>query len=312
MQAAFHTPEGRGVSTGVEAAFLTPEGHGVQAGVELVVEAEERHREAGHLEARDIRADEAPGDRDALTAEDPGNAVEGRVDVEAMAEAGNLLTNYTQLFEEKVDLSFEDDNTARKIGNTRDVLKREAMTRVMRDLARTAIDGVAVAPTRTTPSLTRGLDRWLNLAGGLVTNVGGAFTEGTLQTALATLRLSGGMPNAIVMSVGKKATFNGFTGAGVTQVAMDAGNTTVGRITNAYLADGFGEIPIIVDLDMPDDKVYIVNSNKMFKGWKKNDELRFVAETNTNSREKAETLQGRMGLAVEGVGTDHMVLAGLS
>jgi dihydroxyacetone kinase-like protein len=37
---------------------------------ELVVELEERHGEAGHLEARDVVADQAPPDRDPLAAEE--------------------------------------------------------------------------------------------------------------------------------------------------------------------------------------------------------------------------------------------------
>src|SRR6476661_8145005 len=37
---------------------------------EVIVELEERDREPGHLEARDVVADQAPPDRDPLSAED--------------------------------------------------------------------------------------------------------------------------------------------------------------------------------------------------------------------------------------------------
>jgi hypothetical protein len=249
----------------------------------------------------------------AVAAKIIGNAaVEGKVDVEAMAEQTAVYTNYCQLVEESIDLSLEDTEQNRKLGRTEPILKGEAMTRVMRDLARTSVYGVAVAPTSSKPGMTRGMQQWLKLSGGISTNVSGAFTETTLKTILQTIRNAGGMPNAIVMSVAKKLLFNAFTGAGVTAVNLDAKQNSAGRILDSYLADGFGAIPVIVDLDMPDGEVYVVNSNKLSKGWKQADELRFAVETNVNSRENKQTLQGKFGLAVEGIGTDHGALIGLS
>jgi len=249
----------------------------------------------------------------AITAKVIGNAaVEGKVDVEAMAEQTAIFTNYCQLVEESIDLSLENTEQARKIGRTEPVLKGEAMTRVMRDLARTAVFGVARANTASIPGMTRGLQQWLKLSGGITTNVGGAFTETALKNMLQTIRQTGGTVNAIVMSVAKKLVFNTFTGAGVTAVNLDAKQNSAGRILDSYLADGFGPIPVIVDLDMPDTEVYCVNSNKMSKGWKQADELRFAKETNVNSRENKQTLQGKFGLAVEGIGTDHGALVGLT
>jgi hypothetical protein len=249
----------------------------------------------------------------AVTATIIGNAaVEGHVDVEAMAEQTAIYTNYCQLEEESVDLSFADTEQSRKLGRTEPTLKGEAMTRIMRDLAKTAVYGGASAPTASKPGMTRGLQKWLKLSGGITTAVNGAFTETVLKTMLQTIRVSGGTVNAIVMSVAKKLVFNTFTGVGITTVNLDAGINTAGRIMGFYLADGFGAIPVIVDLDMPDSEVYLVNTNKLSKGWKQNDELRFVNETNTNSRENKQTLQGKFGLALEGLGTDHGALLTLS
>jgi hypothetical protein len=247
----------------------------------------------------------------ALTAKIIGNAhEEGKVDPEAMAEGTDKFTNYLQLVEEVIDLSYADSEQARKVGKTADVLKREALDRVMRDLARTSIFGTARAPAAGHAAQTRGLIGWLTLSGGLSTAVNGAFTETVLKNLLQDVRLAGGTVNAIVMSPSKKTLFNTFTSADATR--QDVNDNKAGRIVEFYLADGFGAIPVIVDLDWPADKVAVVNTALLYKGWKLNDALRFVTETNTSSREKKETLQGKFGLYVEGIGTSHAVATHLS
>lgn len=247
----------------------------------------------------------------AVTAKIIGNAhEEGKVQGEAMAEGTTKFTNYLQLIEEIVDLSKTDSDQARKTGRTEDALKAEAMERVMRDMARSSIYGVSRAPASGQPSMTRGLLQWLQLSGGISTAVGGAFTEASLRDILNDVRTAGGTVNAIVMSVANKVVFNDFTSAD--QVRQDVNDKSVGRVIESYLADGFGSIPVIVDLDFPSDVVAVVDSRKMTKGWKTDDTLKFVPETNTNSREKKETLQGKFGLAVENVGQSHGVLTGLT
>lgn len=247
-----------------------------------------------------------------VTAKIIGNAhIEGVVDATAMAESTGLLTNYCQIIEESVDLSKEDTDQARKLGRTAAVLKAEAMERVMRDMARTAIYGVARAGTASIPAMTRGLLSHLyDVAGALKTNVGGAFTEDTLKDAADDVRAAGGSINAIVLSVANKRIANGFSGADSITDTRDS--RTGGKVIDGYLLDGFGIVPFVVDIDMPDDKVALVNSRYMTKGWKENDELRFVPETNTGSREKKETLQGKFGLGMEQVGKSHALLYGIT
>lgn len=240
-----------------------------------------------------------------------GNAhLEGVVDARAMAEGTGLLTNYCQIVEEVVDLSKEDSDQARKIGMTADVLKAEAMERVMRDLARTAIYGVARAGTASIPAMTRGLLSHLyDVSGALKTNVAGAFTETTLKNAADDVRAAGGSINAIVLSVANKRIANGFSGADSVTDTRDS--RTGGKVIDGYLLDGFGVVPFVVDIDMPDDKVALVNTRFMTKGWKVNDQLRFVPETNVSSRERKETLQGKFGLGMEQVGKSHALLYGI-
>lgn len=241
-----------------------------------------------------------------------GNAhIEGTVDARAMAEGTGLLTNYCQIVEEVVDLSKEDSDQARKVGMTADVLKAEAMERVMRDLARTAIYGVARVGTASIPAMTRGLLSHLyDVSGALKTNVAGAFTETTLKDAADDVRAAGGSINAIVLSVANKRIANGFSGADSVTDTRDS--RTGGKIIDGYLLDGFGVVPFVVDIDMPDDRVALVNTRFMTKGWKVNDQLRFVPETNVSSRERKETLQGKFGLGMEQVGKSHVLLYGLT
>jgi len=240
-----------------------------------------------------------------------GNAnIEGTVDVEALAEETELYTNYCQLIEEKIDITKEDEDQMRKIGRTIDDLRDEAMRRIKQKLARTSIHGVAVANTKTKPGMTRGLLHWLGLTDGLKANVSGAFTETVLNTSIDSIRVEGGRPKAIVMSIANKRIFNGFSAAD--SVTQDVNDRQVGRVVDVYLADGVGAIPVIVDIDMPDDKIVIVDTAKLQKGWKVNDELRIVDEPAVNSRQKSQTIQGKFGLAVEGIGQSHFLITGLT
>jgi len=241
-----------------------------------------------------------------------GNAhEEGKVQGSAMAEQTAKVTNYCQLVQETVDLSKADTDQARKTGRTEVALKSEAMERVMRDLARSSIFGTARVGTATYPAMTRGLINFLTqVSGALQTNVAGAFTEVSLKNALDDVREAGGTVNAIVMNVANKRLANAFTGADAIQV--DRGERMGGHVLDGYIADGFGSIPFVVDIDMPNSKVALVNSRYLQKGWKDNDQLRFEKETNVGSRERKETLQGKFGLSVEQVGKSHAVLTGLT
>ena len=63
---------------------------------------------------------------------------------------------------------------------------------------------------------------------------------------------------------------------------------------------------------MPNDKVALVNTRTMEKGWKVNDQLSFTPFTNVNPREKKELLAGKAGLSMSGIGRTHALLTGLT
>ena len=230
--------------------------------------------------------------------------LEGTVDAEAMAEQTDKLTNYMKIILETVDLSKEDSDQARKTGTTAETLKGEAMGRAMRDLARGSIYGVARVNTASIPGMARGmLSHLRDVSGAIKTALSGAWTEDALQDILDDVRVQGGTVNAIVMSVAKKRISNGFTGAD--SITVDRADGTGGHVLKGYESDGFGFIPFIVDIDWPNDAVAVVNTNDMWKGWKENDQLRFVPEANVSSRERKETLQGKCSHYMEGVGQTH-------
>jgi len=237
--------------------------------------------------------------------------VEGTANAEAMAETTGKVTNYCQLVEETIDLSKADSDQARKTGRTEIALKGEAMERVMQDLARSAIYGTARAATSTIPAMTRGLLSYLaDVSGALTTSVGGAFTETVLKNELDTIRAAGGTVNAIVLSIANKRIANGFTGADAIQTTR--ADKEGGQVLDAYIADGHGRIPFVVDIDMPNDKVALVNTRFMEKGWKLNDQLSFTPFTNVNPREKKDLLAGKFGLSVSGIGRTHSLLTSIS
>lgn len=67
-----------------------------------------------------------------------------------------------------------------------------------------------------------------------------------------------------------------------------------------------------VDADMPDGKIACVNQGKCKKGWLANDGLRMVDEPSASSRESRKSLQGSLGFIIEDVGTDHILLCGIT
>lgn len=236
---------------------------------------------------------------------------EGKVDGEAIAEGTGKVTNYCELVEEIIDLSKANTDQARKYGRTEDVLKQEALERIEAKLARSAVYGVARVGTAAIPAMSRGFLSYLeNVTGALKTAVNGAFTETSLKNAFDDIRNKGGFANAVVMSVKNKRVFNTFTGAD--QVQAQRADRVGGMVLDAYLVDGMGAVPAIVDLDMPNDRVAIINTARMQKGWKINDILRFVKENNVNSRENKQTLQGKYGFSMDGIGSTHELLTGLT
>ena len=243
-----------------------------------------------------------------------GNAfAEAKVATEGSTELTEEQSNYCQLFSERIEYTLEDANTPRREEVVTIQRKEdEAMARIERDLARTAISGTAQQASGDQPRLTRGLAGFLGLSAGnaLSHSVGGAFTLTALNNLLSAIAQRGGSPNAIVMSHANKTVFNGLSSADGTR--QDVNDTRSGRVITRYLSDEFGELQVVVDLDMPNSEIDVVDSTKMTKGWKTGDTIRMADEPSANSRQFAKTIQGALGLSVENVGTSHGELTNLN
>jgi hypothetical protein len=239
--------------------------------------------------------------------------------VESISEATAKYENYCQTIFETLDWTFQAGNLARK-GLTppqiKTVLMNEAMNRVAENLAVTAVLGKKQEGAKgSNPYMTAGLLAQLadNAGGGrpvLSYNANGALTEAKLRSALQEV-FQNGSPNAIWVNPTNKEIINGFDGS-PTQVQLnrDAGSVVAGTTVQIYNYEGVS-LNVMVDSDMPNDIIPIVNMSKCSKGWLQNDTLRAVEEPEISSREKRESIQGSVGIAIEDVGYEHTYIYGI-
>jgi cellulose biosynthesis protein BcsQ len=97
---------------------------------------------------------------------------------------------------------------------------------------------------------------------------------------------------------------------GVIQVKGGAGRSTL----STNLAGELSKVgkTVLIDGDMPNDKMAIVTKNDLQVGWLADDALTNVVEPTLSSREKRESLQGSVGFIVENVGYNHLEIYGLA
>lgn len=247
-----------------------------------------------------------------------GNAaVEGKVDVESIIEDGLVKYNYFQLFEETIELTVTAANHAYEdlpadVRDKLDQARQQAMRRMMKKLNLAALFGIQEAGSKTTPRTTSGLIEMIsNSVDNINYNANGVLTEDKLKEFLAQIVARGGNPNAIMVSPADKAIFNTFN-AGTIYTARS--ETVAGSIVQKYLAEGLGELEIITEplLKAEHGQLLVLNTNKTKKMWFKNDTLRFVKETNVNSRTIKETLQGQVGFMLKDAATDHGRMYGIT
>lgn len=248
---------------------------------------------------------------DAITIVGNGH-VEGTVDITGVAEDTIKRTNYFSLVEEQVRITKTGENQAYEdIEDQVDFQKQAAMNRALKKINRSVFYGLKAQGSASTPRTTGGLEEFVNSTtyGAVRVNAGGGFTEGKLQTLLKTIALRGGMPNVILMSPLNKQIANGFNNNYVQTTRQDS---QAGVLIDTYLDQNVGEVRFVSDLSMRDDVVFAINTNKCGKMWFLNDELRFVRETNVNSRLYVETLQGQYSFMFKDVASDFGVLYGIA
>lgn len=231
-------------------------------------------------------------------------------DVESLAERSGIYTNYTQTVFETIDQTFTDELQARKAFEQNPQLLIEAGDRLFRRLSKGCIKGRKSLGTKTVPQTTAGLIQQIAEGGDARTalryNAGSSTDpEYVLKQALIAIWNAGGNPDTILINPTKKRVFDPLTEQ---FIRMSRGEASVVGTDNAEAFQFQGKtLKFVQDQDMPTDRIEIVTSRKLYKGWRKGDMLRGpVKEPQDSSRELRFSLQGSYFIIVKGVGVDHI------
>ena len=239
--------------------------------------------------------------------------------VESFSEATLKYTNYGQLIMETVDTAQTEALIGRKglAQSYVELRRKEAQLRVSRMLAKTAVIGVKQAGVDAgVPYLTAGL--FTQLADSACEssairalnryNAASAALTETIMKAALKQAFSVGNPDTLIVNPTHKAIINEF-GASIRQTGRD--DKGAGWYVNQYDYEGKA-LNIIVDADVPSDRLAVVTLGSLQKGWLEGDMLTFKEEPAKSSREQRESLQGTFGIIVDGVGYDHLDIYGLA
>lgn len=234
--------------------------------------------------------------------------------VESFAEQTGEYENFVQTVFETIDQTFIDRIQAREAFEQNPALLREAMERLARKCYRMAIRGRKQAGTKTVKPTTAGILHQLSNGGGVRTplryNVNGAWNEDALKAALDTIWNAGGRPNKIILNPTNKRIFDPYTEQFIRMSRSEARTAGTDNVTS-YSYQG-ETLDFEEDIDMPLDRVEIVTSSKLKKGWREGDILRGpVEEPQDSSRELRFSLQGGVFIEVYGVGVDHIDMYGI-
>ena len=247
------------------------------------------------------------------------NADEDLPNVEAVQETTSVWSNYVQTIFEKVNWTKHGELTRKGLSpaNATFVLLKEAEIRVAEMLAKMAIRGVkAQATDNSTRFMSAGLLAQLadtTNRGAATYNVNGLLTEAKFKAALKARFDAGAALDTIWCSPTTKEYLNKFIGSNSAVILTDSvtNHTAGGVYATKYNYEG-ALLDIRVDADMPNDRIAVVNQSKCKKGWLEGDGLRQADEPSRSSRETVKSIQGSVGFLIEDVGTDHLLLYGIS
>lgn len=238
--------------------------------------------------------------------------------VESFSETTMKYSNFAQTVFETVDTA-QTESLIGRIGldQSYEQLRRmEAQIRVSRNLAKSSVIGLKqegvkggvpymtaglfpqLADSTCENSKTRAVNRY---------NAGASALSETLLKAALKQAFSVGNPDTLIVNPTHKALINEF-GASIRQT----GRSDTGAMWYVNQIDYEGKaLNIIVDADVPSDRLAVVTLGMLQKGWLSGDMLTFKEEPSLSSREKRESLQGTFGIIVDGVGYDHLDIYGL-
>ncbi len=238
---------------------------------------------------------------------------------EPVKESTSLYRNYMQTVFEPIE--WEKHGELRRKGlssaNATEVLIREAEVRVAEMLSRMAIHGVKQkAMEGGNRSMSAGLLAQLSDSNGgqrpiLKYNGNGKLSEDIVVAALREVFKHGGA-DTIWCNYAQKDIINKFNMANsALVVATQRTDHTAGTHINQIDFEG-KLIDVRIDVDIPNGKLPIVTQSKCQKGWLKDDALTMKDEPRKSSRETRKTIQGSVGYIIEDVGSDHILVEGIT
>ncbi|MHA1972958.1 MAG: SU10 major capsid protein [Candidatus Hodarchaeales archaeon] len=235
--------------------------------------------------------------------------------VESMAEETHKYLNYVQTVFETIDYTKMEADLNRKglSDNQIALLKQEAINRVAVKLARMCLKGVKSNGSATVPYMTAGLYEQLLDTSSATRPVleydasSATFTETILKAALEDA-FEKGNPDTILLSQKYKNIANGFNQSFIN---TDRQDRTAGYSVAQYEYEG-KILSFVVDQDCEDTKIAILTIGQCKKSWLAVDLLRYEEEPALSSREHRDSLQGSVGIIVDGVGYDHLLITALA
>ena len=239
--------------------------------------------------------------------------------MESVSEITTVYTNYMQTTAETVDYTRGGRLDPRKgLSDTMvATLEEEALLRVAKGIATSAVRGKKQEKTANEPWMTAGILQQLsdNSDGRIVLtyDAAGVLTEDKLRAALRIVT-ERGVPTDIYVSSANKDVINTFLASSAATkltINADKSDTQAGYYVDTYNYEGV-ILNVKIDLDMPNDQIAIMNMNKVYKGWKRGDELQLEEQTTLSSREKRAAYNGSYFIAVEDVGYDHILITGIT
>ncbi len=240
-------------------------------------------------------------------------------DIDSVSEITNIYQNYMQTTAEPIDYTRGGQLDPRKGLNQAqlDLLEEEALLRVAKGISQTTIFGLKAEKDGDAPWMTAGILQQLSDASNgrlvLTYDAAGALTEAKLKAALREVT-ERGTPTDIYVSAANKDIINEFLGASAAtklSVNTDMSNTTAGYYVDSYNYEGL-ILNVKIDADMPDSQIAIMNMNKVWKGWKRGDELRLEKQPDASSREHRSAYNGSYFIAIEDVGYEHILITGVT
>lgn len=237
---------------------------------------------------------------------------------ESVSEASLKCPNYIQTIYEMLDWTKGAELMRQGLSteNVVALLRQEAGIRVAGMLSNMAINGVKQLGTANIPYMSSGLLASLEDTAGASRpiqryNASSAALDETKLLAALDQVFATGSPDSIILSLYNANKFKSFVGAGKdVTIATDRMDTGAGRSIDHYDYNGV-RLDLVIDADMPNDRIAIVTSADLKKGWLDGDMLTTKEEPTLSTREKRESIQGSVGFLVENVGYNHLEIYGL-